>query len=456
MGLSSLVQRYSMAELGFDPMVVPTWITVELDRNDLERRSTPAGTMISVGELVDSVSDLGFRNVLGSARRDFKVELPAELGGGKNGEASAFVVVPPTSTPIDKGLDPPSAALGPPNGSQSQGQKFIAPQEAPTPPTGEMNGPREEALQMPTMPAFPSAPSSSPPAEPSGAVAGATSEPPPFWGAPASPPPAQPKEFDPFAAPEVQQQDSPTATPMGDWRPPQLAPQSFSQSAPSVRGAHERQAQATPGGTFGAPSPRPEPKEGFSSADLLGHGSAGEPSWERPASEAVSPWAKVNEQGSAPKSLFKPPAMRDPNPGGMAARAHDTRSDQLLLRALLGSNDAELTTDRVVELTARLDGVSACVCVRGDKIVAVSSRPGDAAGEDFENQAAALAQQVKALVPLIGIDGAETFTLSAQPRTLTFCFPGTIMVGVLHNEMAASGLRDKLTLIARELDRWLA
>jgi hypothetical protein len=59
------------------------------------------------------------------------------------------------------------------------------------------------------------------------------------------------------------------------------------------------------------------------------------------------------------------------------------------------------------------------------------------------------------LAPMIGIDGAETFTLNAGGRLLTFCFPGNTTVGVLHDTEPSNGLRDKITLIARELARML-
>ena len=62
---------------------------------------------------------------------------------------------------------------------------------------------------------------------------------------------------------------------------------------------------------------------------------------------------------------------------------------------------------------------------------------------------------VVGLAPLIGIDGAETFTLNARGRLLTFCFPGDVTVGVLHDGEPGNGLRDKITLVSRELARML-
>ncbi|MBL9130192.1 MAG: hypothetical protein JNG86_03275, partial [Verrucomicrobiaceae bacterium] len=74
----------------------------------------------------------------------------------------------------------------------------------------------------------------------------------------------------------------------------------------------------------------------------------------------------------------------------------------------------------------------------------------------FQQQAAEIARQVRALAPLIGISDAETFTLNASGRLITFCFPGEVTVGVLHECEPTTGLRDKITLVARELARMLA
>jgi hypothetical protein len=80
-----------------------------------------------------------------------------------------------------------------------------------------------------------------------------------------------------------------------------------------------------------------------------------------------------------------------------------------------------------------------------------SAKP-DAA--EFQRQAPDIARQLRGLAPLIGIEGAETFTLNAGGRLLTFCFPAPSSA-VLHDDEPSNGLRDKITLIARELARML-
>ena len=208
------------------------------------------------------------------------------------------------------------------------------------------------------------------------------------------------------------------------------------------------------------------------------------PSFSTPASPAPQP---------ASRGLFSPPAMNTPlfseqvvpqvrpepkpafaaspsptvqatpaaTPAKMAEVKHsflglsplDTQTDQLLLRALLGTEE-KLAAPRVVELLALQQGLSACVCLHGSHVLShADSSKADAM--EFQRQAPDIARQLRGLAPLIGIEGAETFTLNAGGRLLTFCFPGDSIIGVLHDHEPSTGMRDKITLIARELARML-
>lgn len=262
---------------------------------------------------------------------------------------------------------------------------------------------------------------------------------------------------------------------------------------------------------------KPEPDSGFNSAQLLGQapsspppfGSAFAPPAAAPeskplsalfpssaskASQPAEPFAPALEQprfspdqrepSSAPaRDLFKPAAsaplfaesgfpaaqqapMQAPQPAAspsskLGAVKHsflglaplDTHTDQLLLRALLGTEE-NLSAPRVVELLASQAGLSACVCLHGSHVLSHADRSKPDAAE-FQRQAPEIARQLRGLAPLIGIDGAETFTLNAGGRLLTFCFPSSATVAVLHDNEPSTGLRDKITLIARELARML-
>ena len=122
-----------------------------------------------------------------------------------------------------------------------------------------------------------------------------------------------------------------------------------------------------------------------------------------------------------------------------------------MLRALLGVNE-NLTVSRVVDLISSIPGIAACACVNGTSAVAHGGSSQTA--QDFQKQAGDLARNIQALAPLIGITDAETFSINTNDRLMTFSFHPPIALGVLHqdNDLAA-GLRDKITLVGRELAR---
>lgn len=125
-----------------------------------------------------------------------------------------------------------------------------------------------------------------------------------------------------------------------------------------------------------------------------------------------------------------------------------------MLRALLGVNE-NLTTGRVVEIMSKLPGIAACACINGTSAVAHGGSSRSA--QDFQRQAGDLARSIQTLAPLIGIAGAETFSINTNDRLMTFSFHAPIALGVLHEENdLAAGLRDKITLVGRELARMVA
>lgn len=134
---------------------------------------------------------------------------------------------------------------------------------------------------------------------------------------------------------------------------------------------------------------------------------------------------------------------------GLSA-VENSGEEQLLLRALLDT-DEELTLDRVIDMTSALPGIAACALVRGSEIIAGSSTKSSDA-KAFRTQAAEVAKSLRTLAPLIGISDAETFTLNTDSRLITLCFPGDVTLAILHDREPTLGLRDKLTLIARQLN----
>ena len=124
----------------------------------------------------------------------------------------------------------------------------------------------------------------------------------------------------------------------------------------------------------------------------------------------------------------------------------------LVIQGVFRDFDNDGWVDRVVDLVSRIPGVAACACVNGTNTVAHGG--GSQTAQDFQRQAADLARSIHALAPLIGISGAETFSINTNDRLMTFSFHPPVALGVLHqdNDLAA-GLRDKITLVGRELAR---
>jgi predicted regulator of Ras-like GTPase activity (Roadblock/LC7/MglB family) len=163
---------------------------------------------------------------------------------------------------------------------------------------------------------------------------------------------------------------------------------------------------------------------------------------------------------SPPEKIAPSPAMPTlaPSPRGIApakpslglSALERSGEEQLLLRALLDT-DEQLSLERVIEMSSQLPGIAACALVRGDDVIAGDSTKGTDA-KAFRAQAAEVAKSLRTLAPLIGISDAETFTLNTDSRLITLCFPGEVTLAILHDREPTLGLRDKLTLIARQLD----
>jgi len=369
---------------------------------------------------------------------------------------------PPASTGMASLFTPPSAE---PNAFFAAAAPTV-PAAPPPPPaspaTSAFFSPPPEAAKTDTaglvqsIPSIFSAFSPTPPA----------SAPAPFT-VPAAPQPA--KSFDPFAAP------TPSAAPaentglsssqllgqasVNPFPPaPQLSsPLLSSEAKKALIDPFAAAKLNSPPVTRPAPEPAPAPFLSDSAPSAFFA-----PAPELPTLPAIPAAKPVSAPSPAPAAASAPLKPQSTHAAPNTAGRHsflgldpvDTQTDQLLLRALLGTEDS-LDASRVVQLLATQPGLCACVCLSGSSVLshADTSIP-DAA--TFQQQAADIARQVRSLAPLIGISDAETFTLNAGGRLLTFCFPGDLTLGVLHDCEPTTGLRDKITLIARELSRMLS
>ncbi len=466
----------------------------------LQQQAASGEVVMELGALIDGIIDVGFRNTLSSARRDLQIRLP------QNEVFHALT----QSAPAVAGTSAPQSAI-----PQASGGAFVIQPNAPQGEFGRVDSASvaEAAPLSPVPPAQAAAPaayaqpaqfSSGPgsgPMTPFAPKMGAALN--PFAGPPSAPPAAQTPLFSPTAAesparttfpfaPEASPKESSQGL-AGMFKPFGAAPANASVgSAPAhaVTPTKPFDPFASAGSTQGNGSKAP----GFSSAQLLGQNASeapvvpspfgGSPApkptgklFAEPAPvEPQAPAWKVENPEPPPSSqgLFasKPASAEVPNPakpkppvetggGKMPAVKHsflglaplDTQTDQLLLRALLGTEE-NLTAPRVVELLAAQAGLSACVCLHGTHVLSHAEGTSTDA-QEFQRQAPDIARQLRGLAPLIGIDGAETFTLNAGGRLLTFCFPDDTTVAVLHKDEPSTGLRDKITLISRELARLL-
>lgn len=543
LGFAAVLGGYSVEELGFNPTTLPAWITTSVPVSVLNEQISSGNIIVELGMLIDGISDLGFRNTIASAKRDFRIKLPqnevfhamtnasaapaaapAGASFGNSGQAQntaarlsvqplpqqqspqpMFASAPAAAEPAAQAptfgaalsafaqqgqpaaASPLIPAFGPAqNGGTSAPSAFSAPASAPafgsTAPTGGPGSfafaPPAEAAPPPPAPApfaavQPTAATPSKPLQPLSGVFPAFGAPPPSPAASAHHAPfsgATTKPFDPFA---------PSSGPLAATKPHSESGFNSAQLLGQSPTAHQQPAsifapapEVKPAASlFSAPSPAPfQPTPSFAPAlEEI-------PSFPSTASSASQPASRsLFSAASAAVPLFSEPAPSQPKPefrpaaqpatlAGSAKMPEvkhsylglsplDTQTDQLLLRALL-STEEKLTAPRVVELLALQQGLSACVCLHGSHVLNHAD-PSKPEALEFQRQAPDIARQIRGLAPLIGIDGAETFTLNAGGRLITFCFPGSSIVGVLHNVEPSTGMRDKITLIARELDRML-
>lgn len=496
LALAALVKGYSVAELGFDPMVVPGWITTALPSHVARELSLASTPLVELGLLVDGITDVGFRNVLNTAKRDFQMRvdpgvlqqalagnnLPASLpsltnlGAGALNAASkpALSSAAPSGGPMRIEPSAPPMSFTPPQPSMPL---TPATPLAPAPQVAESDSP--SPFLVPTAATKPLiAPGAKDPFSVPAAAASSA-----FSGGVAMPAAASHQDF--MAGSPLSQESS------APFQVPSLltpVPGSLSQEADAGRASgdgfgSDQLLGRAPGSSsswnetavssFMGESPVfPPAKE----APLLEHtppkpflDEPAEPDRGWAASSATRPFSPpkfddalppvpVDEEPPLlPRKHSPPPLPRASSNGSssnVGVQAHDADPDQIVLRALLDT-DSDLEPQKVVELTCRLPGIAACVCLHDGRAIShVGAHKPQA--REFQKQATQLAQHLKTLAPLIGIDGAETFTMNSGDRLMTFCFPDRAILGVLHDAEPTLGLRDKITLIARELSRMVS
>ncbi|MEN3940164.1 hypothetical protein WJU23_02640 [Prosthecobacter sp. SYSU 5D2] len=491
LSLASLLRGYSVAELGFDPIMVPTWIMTSQPAALVREWAQTPAPLVELGKLVDGITDVGFRNVLNHAKRDFQLKVPQEeitvalagngpptlpnlsaLGSGPPASAPSPVMTVPMAQPGRTGA--PLFASGLPPGAEApsfQPASPVAPEPSAQAPSGvplftaaaNAASPVFNSASMGSFPAAPAAPISNPFARPAPAPA-PSAPPPPAQEAAPPPPTAAFQPGAPFSQPEHPLANSGQEPPAPTPAYPQPPSDGFSSA--ELMGA-------PPGDFYSKIPPAPSipvtnPFTGKEATNIVDVQEEPEmppspppqpPALAPPPASSFIPPA-FEPDAAPPRPRASPPVPAKPAPRSsstaspaMGIKSHDTNPDQILLRALLGTDD-DLTPQRVVEMVCSLPGIAACVCLQGDRAISHAGAHKPQARE-FQKQATDLAHHLRTLAPLIGIENAETFTLTSGDRLMTFCFPEGAILGILHDADPSLGLRDKITLIARELSRML-
>lgn len=491
LGFAAILSGYSVEELGFNPAMIPTWMMTSVPAATLNEQLSAGAVMMELGTLIDGLADVGFRNTLTAAKRSFQVKLPQnEVFHALTNATSAPAPAPAVfgaATPFVNPVAPLNAAsVIQPNAASAFGSSMVTPPQPTAPPlfvspqptqhpltafaasgsAMQENAPRPLTpqggafLNAPEQPEVQAGLGAMPQAQPSPAIATATPALSAFampFGSPPSQPQSSPlapltKPFDPFAT---------SSFLVGGLQPPAPAGAGFS----SAQLLGQTTMPSSPASALGAPVSAILPVVESKSVGPV-FAPAPEEIISKPASSLPtrSPLSATTPFASP---AFSPPPVEE-NPAQAAVTSTratpgkhsflglspvDTQTDQLLLRALLGTEE-NLAAPRVVELLATQPGLSACVCLHGAHVLSHGCA-GKSDAAEFQRQAPEIAKQLRALAPLIGIEGAETFTLNAGGRLLTFCFPGNTIVAVLHDAEPSNGLRDKITLISRELARLL-
>ena len=445
--LAAVLKGQSPTDLGFDPNFIPAWINTKLP-SGLIREQLPSGqVLLDLGQIIDG-TEATFRMVIAHGKREYKVRVPAN---------EIFHLLPPVAGNVVEQAPAPLTSFLPAMPEPPAPVAVAAP-VAPTP---------TPCIAIPTPAPVPSGPpAASSIIQPIGFQLPFSSPMP----ARAPEPPA-PEQISVPAAPEsrplgqakVQPMVSfdPFASNVGDWggvtQTAYFEPNRAG-DVPEGLGSEQLFSPAPPSpaptsSPVAAPSPfPPAPLAPVPQAPILPRPVEDNPFMAVPVpapalKAAPAPSAFAPAQVAAPAHAVAAPVM--PKGPSISLGAVTGDKEQMLLRALLGAAD-RLTPDAVVELASRLPGVLAAVAVMGN--TTITHGGADKPAQDFQSHAVDTARSMQSLASLIGFEGAETLSITSGDRLITFSFADALAFGVLHADREpASGLRDKITLIGREL-----
>jgi hypothetical protein len=437
--LQRILSAQHPEQLGFDASFIPAWVTVQLPTNLVQAQLSGGAVRLDLGTIIDHTEE-SFRAAIAHGRRNHVVELTMN---------DIFHALPPVNKQ-------PPASPAP------------VQQQAPIQPQAQQQAPiQQQAPQFGGLMGFSGFPLNAP----------LQQEVAPTAPEPQARPQPQFSAFDPFAptvgsnswSPGIAEQSvAPTSSPAGlgseqlfgnlfqsaAAEPVQPAPRpvepTFAFAMPALQEPTPPVQQQPM-----APAPQTSPIQPAAPVQHSPFITQQQPMAPAPQTSPIQPAAPVQHSPfitqQQPFSAAEIPAApaAQPRSGLLFSHTATANPEQMLLRALFGVADS-LDPERVVRLTAELPGVEACICVQNNK--AITHGSGIPAAHDFQQQAVDLARGVQSLSSVVGIDGAETFSVQSKDRLVTFSLLEGMVFGVLHSSKEpVSGLRDKITLIAREL-----
>ena len=193
-----------------------------------------------------------------------------------------------------------------------------------------------------------------------------------------------------------------------------------------------------------SPSPEPEPGATSKTPAMV------QPT--TPASQPGPPSDPATATATAPASQSAPATRSDQKPSSPVAASGNTPARpgmrDIELRAVF-STDEGFTLKKVSEKVAAMDGVVSCAIVCSKGVIEDFDRPENSIGEKIQK----MADHVRSLSTVTGVDGASYFTLHMDEVIMSFFFGEERILGVKHApEAFQPGTREKLVLVARAID----
>jgi predicted regulator of Ras-like GTPase activity (Roadblock/LC7/MglB family) len=124
---------------------------------------------------------------------------------------------------------------------------------------------------------------------------------------------------------------------------------------------------------------------------------------------------------------------------------------QLALRAIFAT-EKSLTPRDVVDLSAQLPGVRACLIITPDGVTRSGGAEDSDEARHFAEKAGPLFHKTSSLIEELDLGAEQMFTLRTGKGVMSFFTNGKLCLAVLHATPSFQpGVREKLILITREL-----